>query len=106
MQTVNVAELKNRLSTYLRRVRAGEEILIRDRNLPVAKLVPLSTAEVSADELAPAASGELRLPSEPLDEKEFWQIGARLPVGKHLRSKAAQAVSQDREERDAGLLGR
>ena len=42
MVSVNVAELKNRLSKYLTFVKGGEEVVIRDRNLPVAKLVPFS----------------------------------------------------------------
>lgn len=42
MHSVDVAELKNRLSKYLTFARAVEEVVIRDRNLPVAKLVPLS----------------------------------------------------------------
>ena len=45
MRSVNVAELKNRLSAYLNEVRNGEEILIRDRNLPIARLVPINQAE-------------------------------------------------------------
>jgi prevent-host-death family protein len=40
MRTVNVAELKNRLSKFLSFAKGGEEVVIRDRNLPVAKLVP------------------------------------------------------------------
>jgi antitoxin (DNA-binding transcriptional repressor) of toxin-antitoxin stability system len=32
MQTVNIAELKNNLSYYLRQVRQGNEIMIKDRN--------------------------------------------------------------------------
>ncbi len=39
MKSVHVAELKNRLSAYLRVPRSGEEIVIRDRNLPIAKLI-------------------------------------------------------------------
>jgi prevent-host-death family protein len=42
MRNVNIAELKNRLSRYLTFAKGGEEIVIRDRNLPVAKLVPFS----------------------------------------------------------------
>lgn len=38
MRSVNVAELKNRLSKYLRFAKGGEGVVIRDRNLPVAKL--------------------------------------------------------------------
>ncbi len=67
MKTVNVAILKNRLSAYLQEVRAGEEIVIRDRNLPVAKLVPLSPIDASTEELTLVASGELQLPSEKLN---------------------------------------
>src|SRR5208282_2235909 len=52
MQSVNIAELKNRLSAYLQQVRAGEEIVIRDRNLPIAKLTPLSSADATEQELA------------------------------------------------------
>ena len=36
MKSVNIAELKDRLSGYLNDVKAGEEILVRDRNQPVA----------------------------------------------------------------------
>jgi prevent-host-death family protein len=111
MRSVNIAELKNRLSAYLQHVRAGEEIVIRDRNLPVAKLVPLSNADASSEELALAASGELLLPLEALNERAFWSIGAgRIGAGESRKSgietAAAKAVSKDREERDAGLLGR
>ena len=38
MKSVNIAELKSRLSKYLADVRAGEEILVRDRNQPIGIL--------------------------------------------------------------------
>lgn len=38
MMAVGVRELKNRLSEYLRRVRAGEEILVTDRGEVIAEL--------------------------------------------------------------------
>lgn len=41
MATVGVKELKNRLSDYLRRVRAGEDIVITDRGEPMAALTAL-----------------------------------------------------------------
>jgi antitoxin (DNA-binding transcriptional repressor) of toxin-antitoxin stability system len=40
MKTVGVRELKNRLSEYLRHVRAGEGILVTDRGEVVAELSP------------------------------------------------------------------
>jgi prevent-host-death family protein len=36
-----VREVKNRFSEYLRRVKQGEILLITERNVPVAKLVPI-----------------------------------------------------------------
>lgn len=60
MNSVNIADLKNQLSTYLNQVRSGEEIIIKDRNLPIAKIVPLSLADdTDAEELALIASGQM-----------------------------------------------
>ena len=39
-KTVKIAELKAHLSQYLREVRGGQEIVINDRNQPIAKVVP------------------------------------------------------------------
>ena len=41
MKIANIAELKNRLSAYLSLVEKGEEVEIRKRNVPIAKVVPL-----------------------------------------------------------------
>jgi prevent-host-death family protein len=57
MRSVNVAELKNRLSKYLTFAKAGEEVVIRDRNLPVAKLVPFSAEGADDQELVLVAAG-------------------------------------------------
>ena len=40
-----VAELKARLSRYLERVKAGQEILVTDRGEPVARIVPIVAKE-------------------------------------------------------------
>ena len=40
IKAVNVAELKNRLSHYLRMVRRGEAILVRDRDQVIARIEP------------------------------------------------------------------
>jgi len=39
-QRVGVAELKARLSSYLRAARRGETVTVYDRGTPVARLVP------------------------------------------------------------------
>lgn len=41
MKQVRIAELKSRLSEYLRAVRRGETITVLDRATPVAQIVPL-----------------------------------------------------------------
>jgi antitoxin (DNA-binding transcriptional repressor) of toxin-antitoxin stability system len=39
MQEVKIGELKARLSHYLRLVQQGDEVLVKDRDRPVARLV-------------------------------------------------------------------
>lgn len=41
MKQVGIAELKSRLSEYLRAVRHGETISVLDRETPVAEIVPV-----------------------------------------------------------------
>ena len=94
MRSVNVAELKNQLSKYLTFARGGEEIVIRDRNLPVAKLVPFSTEEASEEELLLVAAGKMRLPQEPIDVDELLKI----PTGRVSGNEAVQALLKDRAE--------
>lgn len=59
MRTVNIAELKASLSAHIRRVRAGEEVIICDRNQPVARLVPCRLQEQSEREKQLIARGVL-----------------------------------------------
>lgn len=42
---VGVAELKARLSEYLRRVRRGESITVLDRETEIARILPLEDAD-------------------------------------------------------------
>ena len=45
MRTVKISELKAQLSAYIQFVRNGEEVLVCDRNRPVARIVPCDIAE-------------------------------------------------------------
>lgn len=92
MRSVNIADLKNRLSRYLQEVREGEELLVRDRNLPIAKIVPVSTSEIDSEDLALVATGQLRLPEIRLPAS-FWAM----PAPRVSIKRAAAAVSADRE---------
>jgi prevent-host-death family protein len=102
--TVNIAELKNQLSLYLHRVRAGEELVIRDRSLPIAKIVPLHGEDADPEELSLVASGQMRLPKRELDERRFWAIGGRMKKTRKLADAIQRAIAADREDH-AGVLG-
>ena len=43
MDTVRIADLKARLSEYLRAVRRGHTLTVLDRDRPVARIVPCDT---------------------------------------------------------------
>ena len=94
MVSVNVAELKNRLSKYLTFVKGGEEIVIRDRNLPVAKLVPFSSDEGGEEELLLVAAGKMRLPKTSVKVADLLKI----PTGRVVGSEGVQALLDEREE--------
>ncbi|MDQ7843435.1 MAG: type II toxin-antitoxin system prevent-host-death family antitoxin [Armatimonadota bacterium] len=87
MRAVNIAELKNRLSAYLDRVREGEEILIRDRRRPIAKIVPLTGQDRGLEEEALVAAGLLRPADAPLTAS-FW----KLPMPRAPARRVAMAV--------------
>lgn len=44
METVNIHEAKTNLSRLLSRVEHGEEIVISNRGIPIAKLIPFRTS--------------------------------------------------------------
>jgi prevent-host-death family protein len=69
-QKANVAQLKARLSEYVRQVKSGAEVIITERGVPVARLVPLDPAERRASReqrlirsgvLRPATNQSLKL---------------------------------------------
>ena len=94
MKSVNIAELKSRLSVYLNDVKAGEEILVRDRNQPVARIVPLARSiDEDKELLALASQGKLRLGDGVLEES-FWAMPAPRVATAALR----RAVQQERDE--------
>lgn len=61
---VGVAELKARLSEYLRRVRRGETVTILDRATEIARIVPLEDADPLS--VRPPAESPGRIQDVPL----------------------------------------
>jgi prevent-host-death family protein len=68
METVGVRELRQHLTVYLRRVAAGERLVVTERRRPVALLGPLPEEDdmfeylIATGELTPAAGDLLDLP--------------------------------------------
>lgn len=92
MRSTNIADLRNKLTQYLQEVRAGEEIIVRDRQRPIAKIIPFTVDEADDDAVLVAAGlmrrGTGRLPAS------FWRTrGPRVPL-----KVAVAAVSSDRDE--------
>ena len=86
MRNVNVAKLKDQLRKYLSFAKQGEEIVVRDRNLPIAKLVPFAPENADEQELLPMAQGKMRLPEVQLDQNNSSRFRrARCPVTKPLK---------------------
>lgn len=50
-ETVGIAELRQNLSKYLKRIESGERLIVTDRNKPVATLGPPPVAGSALDRL-------------------------------------------------------
>jgi len=85
MKRVGLRELKNRLSSYVRELRSGEIVLVRDRGEVVAEFVPPGqighSPEVPSALLALARSGQLTL-GAPNQDKLYPKLSPLLPEGR------------------------
>jgi prevent-host-death family protein len=66
MRTVKISDLKARLSAHLQYVRNGEELLVCDRNKPVARIIPCSVDDESERIQRLIARGVLAPPMKKL----------------------------------------
>jgi prevent-host-death family protein len=94
VRSANIADLRNRLTQYLKEVRAGGEIIVRDRQRPIAKIVPLTVDDESAADGALVAAGLMRKAERSLSPS-FWKTRRATMTAR----TAADAVSADREGR-------
>ena len=74
MRTVNISDLKAQLSAHLQLVKAGEEVLVCDRNKPVARIVHCRFAGHSQQEQRLVARGALTLPSKRRPASVSWPV--------------------------------
>jgi antitoxin (DNA-binding transcriptional repressor) of toxin-antitoxin stability system len=61
MRSVKIADLKAKLSAHIQLVRDGEEVVICDRDVPVARMIPIE-ADFSEQDTRLIARGVMTLP--------------------------------------------
>jgi antitoxin (DNA-binding transcriptional repressor) of toxin-antitoxin stability system len=95
MRTVNIGELKNQLSSFLQCVKNGEEIVIRDRSIPVARILPFRHSAAWDREAQLVASGAMKMPEEEMDWNQFFIA----PAGNVPREIAVEVAMDSRGDR-------
>lgn len=95
MVAVNIAELRHDLEDLLKRVEAGEEIVIENRNAPFALIIPFPVREdYEAERQRLAARGVMTLgKGGPIPDSFF-----DLPAPKVSVKRALKALDDDRNE--------
>lgn len=76
MKVANIAEFKNRLSSYLAAVELGEEVEIRKHNIPIARVVPIQKQRKNATVLG-CGRGSVKITgdlTEPLIPESDWEM--------------------------------
>ncbi len=77
MTTVKIADLKDHLSAHLRAVEAGAEIVVTDRNRPIARIVPIAQPAPGVTLKPPTRDfAEVRDLVRPLTDVEHLVHGA------------------------------
>lgn len=95
MHKATLSELKNRLSAYLKKVQAGETVLVFDRNRPIARLERVGGRYEADERLARLeAAGLVRRPTKPLPYK---LLAAKSPRSR--RSVLAALLEERAEDR-------
>ena len=72
MRSVNIGDLKARLSAHIRRVKDGEEVLVCERNQPVARIVPYRIEDYGDQETQLIARGILTPPRNRRKTPGSW----------------------------------
>ncbi|MGL5818602.1 MAG: hypothetical protein ACRCZD_10050 [Phycicoccus sp.] len=92
MEKATISQLKNQLSAYLDKVRAGQTVLVLDRDVPIARIERLGESGDDAHLARLERSGLVTRPSAPMPVDLL-----RAPAGAPSRS-VVDAVLEERAE--------
>jgi prevent-host-death family protein len=95
MKTVNISDLKARLSSHIKLVREGQEVIVCDRNQPVARIVPVNLDDQSELTKKLVARGVLVPPLKRRSASKKWPT----PPGNVPDEVMKQIWNEEREGR-------
>lgn len=102
MERVTIGKLKNQLSAYLRKVKAGETVIVCDRNTPIARIMSIETEkspETSEDRVARMVSeGKLIPPKHPMAHEKLMDILRQEPPASRTGKSLLDALLEERAE--------
>ncbi len=96
MEKATVSKLKDNLSAYLRKVRAGHPVVIYDRDVPIARLERIESTGTGSDRLALLRAQGLTRP--PLRALSAAQLRAALGRAAPGRARLGDALREDRDD--------
>jgi antitoxin (DNA-binding transcriptional repressor) of toxin-antitoxin stability system len=93
VEKATISQLKNRLSAYLKKVRAGATVLIFDRDQPIARLERIETSGRVDDRIRRLEkAGLVRRPARAL------RIESLKPIPEPPSRSVVEALLEDRRE--------
>jgi prevent-host-death family protein len=97
MRTAKISELKAKLSAHIEFVKNGEEVLIFDRNTPVARLVPAGPLEGQDERMKRLiAKGIITPAKDPENRGKFIPV----PAGNRMISQEVMDQVWEEERAD------
>jgi antitoxin (DNA-binding transcriptional repressor) of toxin-antitoxin stability system len=97
MEKATIAKLKNNLSAYLRKVRAGQQVVIYDRDVPIARLERIDSATADQGLAALRARGVVRPAARATSAARLLKLLANpLPAKARLLQAVQEERAQDR----------
>lgn len=93
MEKATISQLKNQLSAYLRKVKAGESVLILERDQPVARIEPIAAHGADEERLVRLErAGLVRRAKRPLSLERLRKEAPR------PKKSVVEALIEDRRE--------
>ena len=92
MERVSISQLKDQLSAYLKKVQAGETVLVMDRDKPVAKLERVDPALAEDARLQRLVAAGLVKPA-----KRALTMNMIQPIELGFDAKVVEALLEERE---------